>query len=94
MPGQPGSPPISAEAAASFERVVIHKVNEEAVLSGRAGANKDNLNWQNSIVDLIILLELDSSVAARKQLAEEFDYSGDPTDTAAMDSWLHKQVMQ
>ena len=39
------------------------------------------------------LLELDSSLTARKELATELDYAGDVGDSAAMNIWLHKQVM-
>jgi hypothetical protein len=47
-----------------------------------------------SIVDLMKLLNLDSSLAARKELATELHYTGDKNDSAAMNIWLHKQVMQ
>jgi Domain of unknown function (DUF3597) len=46
-----------------------------------------------SIVDLMKLLNLDSSLAARKHLAQELHYSGDMNDSASMNVWLHKQVM-
>jgi hypothetical protein len=45
-------------------------------------------------VDLMKLLDLDSSLAARKQLAQELRYGGDTNDSASMNVWLHKQVMQ
>jgi len=64
-----------------------------AVLSDLAKKNKEKLNWRTSIVDLMKLLDLDSSLAARKQLAAELHYSGDTNDSAAMNIWLHKQVM-
>jgi HEAT repeat protein len=64
------------------------------VLGKLAAQNKEKLNWQHSIVDLMKLLNLDSSLAARRQLAEELHYSGDKNDSAAMNVWLHKQVMQ
>ena len=51
------------------------------------------LNWRKSIVDLMKLLKLDSSMTARKALADELKYSGDKNDSAAMNIWLHKQVM-
>jgi hypothetical protein len=51
------------------------------------------LDWRHSIVDLMKALNLDSSFAARKELANELHYSGDPNDSAAMNIWLHKQVM-
>jgi hypothetical protein len=60
----------------------------------RAEQNKEKLDWRKSIVDLMKLLDLDSSLAARKQLAQELHYTGDPSDSASMNVWLHKQVMQ
>jgi hypothetical protein len=80
--------PASAPAAASAEPVDV-----EAILSALAEQNSEKLNWRTSIVDLMKLLSLDSSLGARKQLAEELDYSGDTNDSASMNIWLHKQVM-
>ena len=54
---------------------------------------KEKLNWKQSIVDLMKLLGLDSSLAARKELAKELHYTGDTNDSATMNVWLHKQVM-
>jgi hypothetical protein len=39
------------------------------------------------------LINLDSSLAARKELAQELNYAGDMNDSASMNIWLHKQVM-
>ncbi|AUT71754.1 MULTISPECIES: DUF3597 domain-containing protein [Paraburkholderia] len=80
--------PASAPAAAPAEPVDV-----EAILSTLAEQNSEKLNWRTSIVDLMKLLGLDSSLGARKQLAEELDYSGDTNDSASMNIWLHKQVM-
>jgi hypothetical protein len=68
-------------------------VDVAAVLSALAAQNKQKLNWRTSIVDLMKLLDLDSSLAARKQLAQELKFSGDMNDSASMNIWLHKQVM-
>jgi hypothetical protein len=68
-------------------------VDVEAILTKLAGQNKEKLDWRRSIVDLMKLLKLDSSLAARKQLAKELHYSGDTNDSTAMNVWLHKQVM-
>ena len=65
-----------------------------AVLTGLAAQNKEKLDWRRSIVDLMKLLKLDSSLAARKELAKELHYTGDTNDSASMNIWLHKQVMQ
>jgi hypothetical protein len=56
--------------------------------------NSQQLNWRTSIVDLMKLLDLDSSLNARKELATELHYTGDKNDSASMNIWLHKQVMQ
>jgi hypothetical protein len=58
-----------------------------------AGQSKEKLDWRKSIVDLMKLLDLNSSLSARKQLAEELHYTGNMSDTASMNIWLHKQVM-
>jgi hypothetical protein len=69
------------------------QVDVEAVLTKLAAANKEKLDWKSSIVDLMKLLNLDSSLAARKELAKELHYSGDTNNSAAMNIWLHQQVM-
>jgi hypothetical protein len=82
------APAEAAPAAAPQEPVDV-----EAILNALAEQNAEKLNWRTSIVDLMKLLGLDSSLAARKQLAEELQYSGDTNDSASMNIWLHKQVM-
>ena len=72
----------------------LSQIDVEAVLTGLAAKNKQKLDWRKSIVDLMKLLKLDSSLSARKQLAQELHYTGDMNDSAAMNIWLHKQVMQ
>jgi hypothetical protein len=68
-------------------------VDVEAVLDEMARKKQEKLNWRTSIVDLMKLLDLDSSLSARKQLAHELHYDGDTDGSAAMNIWLHKQVM-
>jgi Domain of unknown function (DUF3597) len=68
-------------------------VDVEAVLTKLAAQNKEKLDWRRSIVDLMKLLKLDSSHSARKELAKELHYPGNTNDSAAMNVWLHKQVM-
>jgi hypothetical protein len=70
------------------------QVDVAAVLTKLAEQNKEKLDWRKSIVDLMKLLNLDSSLAARKKLAQELHYTGDQNDSASMNVWLHKQVMQ
>jgi hypothetical protein len=69
-------------------------VDVEGVLTGLASKNSEQLNWRTSIVDLMKLVDLDSSLSARKELATELHYTGDMNDSASMNIWLHKQVMQ
>jgi hypothetical protein len=64
------------------------------VLAKMQESSGEKLNWRTSIVDLLKLLGLDSSLAARKELASELHYTGSTEDSAAMNMWLHKQVMQ
>jgi len=78
----------SAPAAAPQSAVDV-----EAVLTRLAGQNKEKLDWRRSIVDLLKLLKLDSSLSARMELAKELHYTGNTNDSAAMNVWLHKQVM-
>lgn len=66
----------------------------EAVLTELASNNSQQLNWRTSIVDLMKLLNLDSSLSARQELARELHYPGDTNDSGSMNIWLHKQVMQ
>jgi hypothetical protein len=69
-------------------------VDVAAVLTSLAEKTPQTLDWRHSIVDLMKLLGLDSGLASRKQLADELHYSGDKDDSATMNIWLHKQVMQ
>ncbi|WP_203413291.1 DUF3597 domain-containing protein [Entomobacter blattae] len=69
-------------------------VDVEAVLSDMATKAGQTLNWRESIVDLLKLLNLDSSLSARQQLADELHYNGDKNDSASMNIWLHKAVMK
>jgi hypothetical protein len=59
-----------------------------------AKKNPEKLNWRTSIVDLMKLVGMDSSLTARKELAKELNYTGNTTDSASMNMWLHKQVMR
>ena len=63
------------------------------MLTALAAKNPEKLDWKRSIVDLMKLLDLDSSLAARKELAQELHYTGNTSDSASMNVWLHKQVM-
>jgi hypothetical protein len=89
----PASAPTSLEVAGQTP-APAETVDVAAVLTDLAAKNKQKLDWRHSIVDLMKLLGLDSSLAARKQLAQELHYSGDMNDSASMNIWLHKQVMK
>jgi hypothetical protein len=65
----------------------------EAMIEKIAREQDENYNWDQSIVDLMKLLKLDSSFTARKQLAQELGYRGKLDGSADMNVWLHKQVM-
>lgn len=69
-------------------------VDVTAILDGYAAKNPEKLDWRRSIVDLMKLVGMDSSLAARKELAKELNYTGDTSDSAAMNIWLHKQVIR
>jgi Domain of unknown function (DUF3597) len=69
------------------------KAEVEAMIEKIADAQDEDLNWEESIVDLMKLLKLDSSLGARKQLAKELGYTGALDGSAEMNVWLHKQVM-
>ncbi len=72
--------------------MTIDEVNE--VIEKLADELDEDLNWEELIVDLMKLLKLDSSLTARKQLAQELGYTGALDGSAQMNVWLHKQVME
>lgn len=88
---QSAQQPAAATAGAAGSAIPV--VDVEQVLGGMAAKNPEKLNWRTSIVDLMKLVGMDSSLNARKSLAQELHYSGDTNDSAAMNIWLHKQVM-
>jgi hypothetical protein len=100
-PISPGAGPASAGAASPSSGGAASPpaaapqpaVDVEDILTKLASQNKEKLDWRRSIVDLMKLLKLDSGLSARKELAKELHYTGNTNDTAAMNVWLHKQVM-
>jgi hypothetical protein len=86
-------PATGGPATASTGPAAGGPVDVEAVLTHLASQNREKLDWRVSIVDLMKLLNLDSSLHARKELAKELHYSGNMNDSASMNIWLHKQVM-
>lgn len=77
------------------QTVPTQDVDVEAVLT-QISAQKGNpdLNWRSSIVDLMKLLDLDSSLTNRKELATELGYAGEKDGSAEMNIWLHRRVME
>lgn len=86
----PASAPQPAPAPAESAKAV----DVAAILDAAVASKGQKLNWKTSIVDLLKALDIDSSLSARKQLAGELGYTGDTSDSAAMNIWLHKQVIQ
>ncbi|MGZ8394401.1 MAG: DUF3597 domain-containing protein [Nitrospira sp.] len=90
----PSAPvPTAPQPAAPSKAMAA--VDVVAKLEGLAATNKEKLNWKTSIVDLLKLLGLDSSLAARKGLATELGCPAQKMeDSAQMNMWLHKTVLQ
>ena len=89
----PAAPSAAGASAAPAAPASIPMGDVAPILDAMPGAK--GLNWRTSIVDLLKLLGLDSSLAARKELAKELLYSGnDEPGSAAWNIWLHKQVMR
>ena len=89
---RPSSAPASAGSGGASP--AAQTVDIAAVLDGLAAKNSEGLDWKRSIVDLMKLVGMDSSFTARKQLAAELHYTGDPNDSASMNVWLHKEVLK
>lgn len=89
----PAEGPV-AVAVAPPPPKAIPVVDVVAQLESRAAAYPEKLNWKYSIVDLLTLLDMDSSFAARKALATELGCPPElMTDSAKMNVWLHKTVL-
>lgn len=94
-PPTAGIQPASTGGAASGPAAgPISQVDVAAVLDKLASENSQKLDWKHSIVDMMKLLDMDSSLSARKELATELNYTGDMNDSASMNMWLHKEVMK
>ncbi len=86
--GTPGGAGGTSGGGAGMPQVDVEKIVTEM-----AAQKKEKLDWRKSIVDLMKVLDLDSSLKARQALAKELNYTGDMNDSAKMNIWLHKQVM-
>ena len=89
---QPAAPQPAAPVAAAAP--AIERVDMEKVLDDMAAKNPQKLNWRTSIVDLMKLVGMESTLQERRELADEMGYTGDKSDTAAMNMWLHKKLME
>lgn len=98
QPGAAAAPVAGAEPAAptvGSSPAPVSVVDVRARLEELAAANPQTLNWKTSIVDLLKLLDIDSSYAARKELATELGCPEERMgDSAQMNIWLHKTVLQ
>ncbi len=85
-----GAPAPASSGSAPSAAVV----DVTAILDDLAAKNPEKLDWRKSIVDLMKLVGMDSSLAARKELAKDLNYTGDTSDSATMNIWLHKSVIR
>ena len=88
------TPTAPTQAAPAATPAPAAPVNVDGILDFMNDQRDQKLNWRTSIVDLMKLTGMDSSLAERKELAGELGYTGDTSDTATMNIWLHKQVIQ
>lgn len=91
--GSAASGSAASGSAASGSAAPAASVDVAPILDKAVAAKGEKLEWRTSIVDLMKALDIDSSLAARKELAKELNYDGDTNDSAKMNIWLHKQVM-
>ncbi len=88
-----GGAGAAAGSAAGGGAAPAQTVDVAPILDKAVAAKGEKLEWRTSIVDLMKALDINSSLAARKQLAKELNYTGDTNNSASMNIWLHKQVM-
>jgi hypothetical protein len=89
-PAAKGTPTVAGPAASGSP---MTRQDVEEMIEKVADVQGEEYNWKQSIVDLLKLLKLDSSLGARKQLAQELGYTGALDGSAEMNIWLHRQVM-
>ena len=77
----------------TFAPATAAAVDVDGILDFMNEQRDQKLNWRTSIVDLMKLTGMESTLAERKELAGELGYTGDTSDTASMNIWLHKQVI-
>ena len=91
--GSPTAKTASPAGASAPAGQPISRSELEALIARTVAAQGEKLDWRQSIVDLMKALKLDSSLGARKQLAQELGYTGSLDGSAEMNIWLHRQVM-
>jgi hypothetical protein len=92
-PPRTGAAPAAPTAPPAPKPIAV--VDVVAQLEKKAASSAQKLNWKTSIVDLLKLLDLDSSLDTRKELAKELGCPADLMgDSAKMNMWLHKTVLQ
>ncbi|MGI9086546.1 MAG: DUF3597 domain-containing protein [Chthoniobacterales bacterium] len=84
----------STAAANPAPTPAASSIDVAATLDALAKKNSEHLDWKSSIVDLMKLVGMDSSLSARKELAQDLHYTGDTNDSATMNVWLHAEVMK
>ena len=78
-----------------FGKSTLAPGDVEAIVEAAVKAKGVKSNWRESIVDLMKALDLDSSLAARKELAKDLGYTGTDADgSAEKNIWLHKALMK
>jgi len=92
-PGTGSAGPTPGTASGARATPISREQLEEKIQKIADDSGRGEYNWDTSIVDLMKLLDLDSSLNARKQLAQELGYTGQLNGSAEMNIWLHKQVM-
>ncbi len=94
MPAPSASGQPAGATAPAMPSAPAQPVDVAAILDQLASKNPEKLDWKHSIVDLMKLVGMESSLSARKELAQDLHYTGDTNDSAAMNMWLHKEVMK
>src|SRR5579872_1079142 len=92
--GKPAGPNVTSTTAAPASGGATQPVDLEKTLDQLNARQPQRLNWRMSIVDLMKLVGMDSSLQHRQQMAKELGYTGSTSDSAAMNVWLHQEVMR
>ena len=91
---QQSAPPAQQPTQQQAQQPTLQNVDVDAVLTQMASKKGGGGNYRTSIVDLLKLLDLDSSMEARKELADELNVHAGAPGTAEQNIALHKAVMR